>query len=245
MKTKKGPGPFLLNVLVTAGPTCEPIDPVRFISNYSTGFFGYEIAREARRRGHRVILISGPTLLAKPQGVRAIDVFTAHQMKEELRDKFSWCDCLIMTAAVCDFGVKRVAKKKIKRKEGGIVLDLKQNPDILGGLGRKKGARVLVGFALETENLKKNAQDKLRQKNLDLIVATQMKTATPPFGQVKIDALIVDRKGRIEKIKRAPKKHLSRILLERIEMAAYPSGLRGRSAKPLCIGSNPIAASRI
>lgn len=209
-----------LNLLVTAGPTCEPIDPVRFISNYSTGFFGYEIARAAGRRGHRVILISGPTRLAKPPGVRSIDVFTARQMGEELQDKFRWCDCLIMTAAVCDFRPERVAKKKIKRKEGGIVLSLKQNPDILGGLGRKKGARTLVGFALETEDLKKNAQDKLRQKNLDLIVAAQMKAGERPFGQVRIDALIMGRKGRTEKIKRATKKRLSGILLERIEMAA-------------------------
>ncbi|MBU3934082.1 MAG: bifunctional 4'-phosphopantothenoylcysteine decarboxylase/phosphopantothenoylcysteine synthetase, partial [Candidatus Omnitrophica bacterium] len=123
----------------------------------------------------------------------------------------------IMTAAVCDFRPERTAKKKIKRKEGGIVLSLKQNPDILGGLGRKKGKKMLVGFALETEDLKKNAQDKLRQKNLDLIVATQMKASKRPFGQVRIDALIMDRKGRAEKIKRATKKRLSGILLERIE----------------------------
>ncbi len=207
----------LLNILVSAGATREPLDPVRFISNYSTGFFGYEIAREAGRRGHRVILISGPTALAKPQGVRSIDVFTARQMGEELRDKFSWCDCLIMTAAVCDFRPEKTAKKKIKRKKGGIVLSLKQNPDILGGLGRKKDKKMLVGFALETENLKKNAQDKLRRKNLDLIVATQMKASKRPFGQVRIDALIMDRKGRTEKIKRATKKRLSGILLERIE----------------------------
>ena len=208
-----------LNILVTAGATREPIDPVRFISNYSTGLLGYEIAREAEKRGHRVILISGPTSLARPQGLaRSIDVVTAHQMKEQLERQFSWCDCLIMTAAICDFRAKTVAKRKIKRsKEKEIILKLKQNPDILAGLALKKGKKILVGFALETENLKKNAQDKLRQKNLDLIVATQMKTKSRPFGRVRLDALVIDKKSRIRQIRQATKAGLSGILLDSIE----------------------------
>ncbi len=224
-----------LNILVTAGPTREPIDPVRFVSNYSTGLFGYEIAKEAEKRGHRVILISGPTTLAKPKSVRSIDVCTACQMREKLASKFSWCDCLIMTAAVCDFRAKTVAKKKIKRgKRKRIILELKQKPDILGSLGLKKGKmlrricfdcaqdklrrkKILVGFALETEDLKKNAQDKLRQKNLDFIVATQIKANSYPFGQVRLDALIGERKDHIQQVRKATKARLSRLLLEKIE----------------------------
>ncbi len=207
-----------LNILVTAGPTREPIDPVRFISNYSTGFLGYEIAKEASGRGHRVILISGPVASAKPQGVCSIDIETARQMEEKIKTRFSWCDCLIMTAAICDFRAEKIAKKKIKRgAKKEIALRLKQNPDILKGLGRRKGKRILVGFALETENLKKNAQDKLRQKNLDLIVATQMKSSSYPFGQVKLDSLIIDKNGHLQQVGQATKAQLARILLDNIE----------------------------
>lgn len=206
-----------LDILVSAGPTREPIDPVRFISNRSTGFLGYEIAREAKRRGHRVILISGPTSLAKPKGVPSIDVVTALQMKKALERNFRRCDCLIMAAAVSDFQVEECAKSKIKRRKKEITLRLKQNPDILRGFGRKKGKRMLVGFALETENLKKNALSKLRTKNLDLIVATQMKTKSYPFGPTRMDALMIDKKGHLQRKKGATKRQLSRILLDAIE----------------------------
>ena len=110
MKCKK-----ILNILISAGPTREPLDPVRFISNYSTGVFGYTIAKEAKKRGHRVVLVSGPTALAKPQGVRLVGVQTAAQMQKSLDDNFSWCDSLVMTAAVCDFRSACPAASKIKR----------------------------------------------------------------------------------------------------------------------------------
>ena len=206
-----------LNIIVTAGPTREPIDPVRFISNYATGFLGYEIARLAKRRGHRVILISGPTALAKPKDVRSINVLTAQQMKRALERKFSWCNCLIMTAAVGDFRVRHAKAKKIKRRNKGITLALKQNPDILRGLGLKKGKKTLVGFALETEGLVRNARAKLRRKNLDLIVATHMKSGSYPFGPRRLEALIMDKTGRIRRIKRAQKSRLAGILLDSIE----------------------------
>lgn len=220
MKLKKSPK---LNIIVTAGPTREPIDPVRFISNRSTGFFGCEIAREAQRRGHRVILISGLTSVKKPQGMRSIDVTAASQMQEQIRKRFNWCNCLIMTAAVCDFRPKRVDKKKIKRgNKKELNLILKKNPDILKGLSRRKGRKILIGVSLETENLKINAQDKLREKNLDLIVATQMNPngLRPPFGPRKIDSLIIDKQGCLRQVGQVTKRHLSRILLERIEKIA-------------------------
>jgi phosphopantothenoylcysteine decarboxylase/phosphopantothenate--cysteine ligase len=212
-----------LNILISAGPTRQPIDPVRFISNYSTGLLGYEIAREAKQRGHRVILISGPTALLKPPGVHTIDVLTARQMQQQLENKFAWCDCLIMTAAVCDFRPKAVLKKKIKRsRRKELVLRLAQSPDILGSLSRGYNRRIrqdklLVGFALETEQLRKNAQGKLRQKDLDLIVATQMKPNSYPFGQARMDALIINNQGRRQQFRQATKARLSRILLDTIE----------------------------
>lgn len=209
-----------LNILVTSGATREPIDPVRFISNYATGLFGCEAAREAKKRGHRVILISGLLACAKPEGVPVIDIRTARQLQAALKAKFSWCDCLIMAAAVGDFRAKKVGERKLKRsRKTELTLTLKQNPDILAGLGRRKGHKILVGFALETENLGKNAQDKLDQKNLDLIVATQMKSKSYPFGSVKLDALIIDRKGRKQRIRQASKRRLARILLDSIETA--------------------------
>ena len=216
-----------LNILVSAGPTREAIDPVRFISNYSTGFFGYEIAREAKRRGHRIVLVSGTTSLAKTKGISVIDVVTALQMEKALEKNFHWCDCLIMSAAVADFQVKKAAKFKIKRDKKELILRLKQSSDILRTFGRKmlrqqsrrKGKKVLAGVALETENLKKNALSKLRKKNLDLIVATQMKAGSYPFGLAKMDALIIDKKGQIHWQNRATKSRLSRILLDSIEKA--------------------------
>ena len=213
MKPKKK-----LNILVTAGPTREPLDPVRFISNYSTGFFGYAIAKEASRRGHRVILISGPTTLGKPQGLRLINIQSAAELQRALERNFGWCDCLIMSAAVCDFRPAAQAKRKIKRSDKKrITLRLRQNPDILRGLGRKKGKRVLVGVALETEAPEKNAQRKLTEKNLDLIVVTHMKARSYPFGPAGMDVLIIDKDGRIEQARGCKKGRLARILLDSIE----------------------------
>lgn len=208
----------LLNILVSAGATREPLDPVRFISNYSTGFLGCEIAREAKRRGHRVILINAAVSSTKPLGVRSVNVQTAGQLQDELNARFNWCDCLVMAAAVCDFRPQEPAGKKIKRgKRKKLTLKLKQNPDILKGLAKRKGSRLVAGFALETENLKKNAQDKLREKKLDLIVATQIKTSSCPFGETRIDVLLIDRKGHIQRVKKTTKTALARILLDTIE----------------------------
>ncbi|NQS99767.1 MAG: phosphopantothenoylcysteine decarboxylase [Candidatus Omnitrophica bacterium] len=207
-----------LNILVTSGATREPIDAVRFISNYATGVLGCELAGAAKKRGHRVILICGLLDCPKPKGVPAIKVDTARQMQRALAAKFSWCDCLIMTAAIGDFRVQQPSKHKIKRsKTGELCLTLKQNPDILAGLGRRKGEKTLVGFALETEKLEQHAREKLRGKNLDLIVATQMKSSSYPFGPVKIDALIIDKAGQVRRIRQAGKGQLSRILLDSVE----------------------------
>ncbi len=221
MKTKKGARPLLvrrLNILVSAGATREPIDPVRFISNYATGLLGCEIAKEARRRGHRVILVSGALSCAQPKGIRSVNAETARQMQAALKAKFNWCDCLIMTAAVGDFRPRQIARKKIKRGAGRkIRLELRQNPDIIKGLAKAKGDKTVVGFALETEALKCNAQAKLRAKGLELIVATQVTAKSYPFGNTKLDALIIGKKGHLRTVKRTTKAALARILLDTIE----------------------------
>ncbi|MBN3039036.1 MAG: phosphopantothenoylcysteine decarboxylase [Candidatus Omnitrophica bacterium] len=207
-----------LNILVTAGATREKIDPVRFISNYATGYFGFQIAKEAKKRGHRVIVIAGATTQARPRDIKAIDVQTSAQMKRQIEQKFTWSDCLIMNAAVCDFRPGKTAKKKIKREaQKALHISLQKNPDILKSFSSKKGARMMVGFALESENLEKNARAKLRDKNLDLIVATSIKSGSYPFGQAKISSLLIDKNGLTRMVRQATKARLSRILLDNIE----------------------------
>jgi len=207
-----------LNILISAGPTQEPLDPVRFISNYSTGFLGYAIAKEAKGRGHRVVLVSGPTSLAKPKGTRIVNVQTAQQMQRALNQKFSWCDSLIMTAAICDFRCAKKPKNKIKRgMKTTLTLKFKTNPDILKGLGRKKGHKLLVGTALETKAPKRDAQRKLREKNLDIIVATSVTAKSYPFGNARMDAIIIDKHGKTRRLKAAKKPYLARILLDSLE----------------------------
>lgn len=210
-----------LKILVTAGATREMIDPVRFISNRSTGFLGCAIARLAHARGHQVFLIYGALSCLKPRGVPAIEAPSVLQMREELSRKFSWCDCLLMTAAVSDFSPKTFSRNKIKRRaQKELVLRLKQNPDILAGLGKRKGARLLVGFALETENLKRNALAKLQQKNTDFLVAVQLGKSRPPFGNGCLNVLLIDKEGGMQELSNIGKTALARLLLNKIEKTA-------------------------
>lgn len=170
-----------IRLLITAGPTYEPIDPVRVITNRSSGLLGYEIAKEAVRRKYKVTLISGPTALKPSPKARLISVERAADMKKAVLKEFRETDCLIMAAAVSDFRIKRTSAHKIK-KERKPLLHLSENPDILKSLPDKSG-RVLVGFALETENLLKNARKKLIDKNLDLIIANKIDRRNLPFGE--------------------------------------------------------------
>lgn len=207
-----------LKILVTAGATREAIDPVRFISNRSTGFLGCAIARLAHARGHQVFLIHGALSCRKPRGVPAIEAPSVLQMREELSRKFSWCDCLLMTAAVSDFSPKTFSRNKIKRRaQKEWTLRLKQNPDILAGLGKRKGKRLLIGFALETDDLKKNALAKLQQKNTDFLVAVQMGHNRSPFGKGRLDVLLIDKEGGIQELGNVSKTILARLLLNEIE----------------------------
>jgi phosphopantothenoylcysteine decarboxylase/phosphopantothenate--cysteine ligase len=149
------------HVLVTAGPTREPLDPVRFLSNYSSGKMGYALAQEARNRGALVTLISGPTRLSVPEGVKVVSVETAQEMFNAVKEVFSTADIVIKSAAVADFRPQQQATEKIKKHQGKLVLELERTDDILGYLGEHKNKQILVGFAAETEDVLNNAQDKL------------------------------------------------------------------------------------
>lgn len=202
------------SILVTAGPTREKIDPIRFISNYSTGTFGYEIAGEALNRGHDVTLISGPTCLRAPTEAKLVMVESALEMRREVRKWAKSAQCVIMAVAVCDWRVASPVRQKIKRKNARKTLKLKENPDILEELGKNKNG-ILVGFALETENLEKNALEKLKKKNLDLIVANQFTGKRGLFGAGLTDVLVIDSFGRREKYRRKTKKELAKIILDK------------------------------
>ena len=204
-----------MKILVTAGPTREKIDPVRFISNYSTGTFGYEIAGEAARRGDDVTLISGPTCLEAPARVKRVMVESALDMRREVKKRAREAGCVIMAAAVCDWKVRLPAGDKIKRRGGVKKLVLEENPDILQELGKNKKG-ILVGFALETENLEKNALLKLKKKNLDIIVANKLTARSALFGARPTDVLIIDRFFNKETSRRRTKKELAKIILDKI-----------------------------
>ena len=160
-----------LNFLITAGPTREYIDPVRFISNASSGKMGYSLAAEALALGHKVTLISSVTDSRSPLGARIISVESARQMFQEVKNNFSKCDCLIMAAAVADYTPARTYKNKIKKSNVDLTIRLKPTVDILKWAGKNKKNQIVVGFALEDKNLRQNAEKKLRDKKADIIIA--------------------------------------------------------------------------
>lgn len=182
-------------LLITAGPNQEPLDPVRYISNRSSGKMGYALARQGRRRGAEVTLVSGPTALPPPPGVRLLRVTTAEEMREAVLREFPRATAVIMAAAVSDYRPAEFEPRKIKRKEGPLRIHLKPNPDILKELGMRKSGQLLIGFAAETEELMANAQRKLREKNLDLIVANNVTQAGSGFDVDTNVATLLDRSG--------------------------------------------------
>ncbi len=223
-------------ILITAGPTREPIDPVRFISNYSTGTLGYGLAAQARRRGYAVALISGPTELPCPKGVTRISVETAAQLQAEVAKNFPKSDALIMSAAVADFRPLRVASQKIKRS--GVAgslrlwqLELVENPDIVAEAARRRRpTQAVIGFALETQSVLANAKRKLKTKDLDAIVATRYfpkRQGCGPFGNEPVEGAILDRKGRVKTFRSLPKNQLAARILDTVEQI-----LAERTPKP-------------
>ena len=199
------------NILITAGPTQEPLDPVRFISNRSSGRMGYALAQTALKRGAEVTLISGPTQLIPPSRAEVINVQTAQEMQKEVLKNLPKIDIFISCAAVANHRPKKREKRKIK-KERIFTLELERNPDILKEASKRKGKKILVGFALETENLIKNARAKLREKNLDLIIANPFSQAGRETNMVKI----IDKKGGVQSLPKLPKEEVARRILDRI-----------------------------
>jgi len=181
--------------LITAGPSREPLDPVRYISNRSSGKMGYALARAALRRGAGVVLVSGPSAIEPPSAVRLIPVNTAAEMRRAVLEQFPECTAVIMAAAVADYRPVDASSKKLKRGKAPLDIRLEPNPDILRELGRRKNGKLLVGFAAETEELIANATRKLHEKNLDLIVANDVTQAGGGFDGDTNIATIVDRSG--------------------------------------------------
>ncbi len=188
-------------ILITAGPTHEPIDPVRFIGNRSSGKMGFALANAAALRGADVTLISGPVSLATPKNVKRIDVETAEQMHAAVTAHSKKQDIIIMSAAVADYAPAVQAKEKIKKQNAGMTIELRSTPDILRSLGEKKSKKqILVGFALETENELANANAKLEKKNLDLIVMNSTKDKGAAFGTDTNVVTMIDRAGAVKKL---------------------------------------------
>lgn len=204
-----------VRILVTAGGTREPLDAVRFLANAASGRTGFAIAEEAARRGAEVTLVSGPCELPDPFGARTVRVTTALEMRDAVDAVYGDVDCVIATAAVADFRPAEPHAGKIKKDAAPETLRLERNPDILAGLGERKGRRVLVGFAAETEALVDNARDKLARKSLDMVVANDVSSAGMGFGSERNRWTIVT-PGGVEELPEAGKRALARELLDRV-----------------------------
>ncbi len=203
-------------VIVTAGPTQEAIDPVRYITNHSTGKMGYAIAEKAILRGADVYLVSGPTTLKPPKGVKLINVKSALEMYEKVMGIYEKADIVIKSAAVADYASAEFTNQKIKKGGDNLTIKLKKNPDILFELGKNKGNKVLVGFAMETQNLIENAKDKIIKKNLDFIVANDLETEGAGFASDTNVVKIIFKTGIIESIPIMSKLDLADIILDKV-----------------------------
>jgi phosphopantothenoylcysteine decarboxylase / phosphopantothenate---cysteine ligase len=215
-------------ILVTAGPTCEDIDPVRYLTNRSSGKMGYAVASAAAHRGAKVVLVSGPTALSAPEGVERVDVRTAEEMLHAVQARFVDSTIAIFAAAVADYRAAEHSRAKIKRGTEALTLRLEPNPDILATIARQKGERLVVGFAAETENVAENARKKLTEKNADLIVANDVSAEGAGFdGETNIVTLF-SRDGRDLPLPKLSKAEVAdRILDETLRLRGV---LRGKPA---------------
>jgi phosphopantothenoylcysteine decarboxylase/phosphopantothenate--cysteine ligase len=203
-------------LLVTAGPTHEDFDPVRFLTNRSSGKQGYALAKVARRRGGEVSLISGPTNLAAPYGVERIPVRSAREMEAAVQERFPGADALLMAAAVSDYRPGKVEVKKMKRGQEEVHYHLVQNPDILKSLARLKTRQVLVGFAAETHDLEAEARRKMEEKNLDLIVANDVNRPDSGFQVDTNEVTLILRQGEVERLPLLSKEEVAERILDRV-----------------------------
>lgn len=203
-------------VLVTAGPTQEALDPARYLTNPSTGKMGIAIAQALKRRGAEVTLIAGPIAMAFPPGVKCIAVKTAAEMADAVDRCFAEMEIIIMSAAVADYRPRHISSEKIKKQGEGLVLDLERTSDILKDLGNKKGSKILVGFAAETESLMTNAAEKLEKKNLDMIVANDISRSDVGFGTDENQVTFLFRDKPSESLPKMGKDAVADVLLSRI-----------------------------
>lgn len=204
-------------VLVTAGPTREMVDPVRHLSNPSSGKMGYALVRVAKRRGAEVILVSGPTFLNSPYGVKEIRVTSAKQMHQAVVEHMEQADAVVMAAAVSDYRPKVTASEKIKKSDNNEILELERTDDILFHLGKLKNNQILVGFAAETDNVLENAKEKLQQKNLDFIVANDLTAASAGFGSDTNEVTILWPGGEVENLPLESKEVIAAQIWNRVE----------------------------
>jgi len=204
------------SVLVTAGPTQEPLDPVRYISNRSSGKMGYALAEAATARGARVVLVSGPVNLAPPAGVDVIQVRTAAEMRDAVFENLPRAGIVIKSAAVADFHLSKVPDQKVKKTAARVSLELDPTPDILAELGRKKGDRLLIGFAAETQNLQQEARRKLESKNCDMVVGNLVGAAGMGFESDQNEVTLVLSTGEIVELPRASKREIADRIFDEI-----------------------------
>jgi len=210
-------------ILVTAGPTREEIDPVRYISNYSSGKMGYALAREALRRGARVILVSGPTGLSSPVGVEYMGVTSADEMRSAVVSRIGECDAVIKAAAVADYRPLLRHSTKLKKMDSATTIELTKNPDILAEMGALGRRPILVGFAAETDELEYYATRKLKEKNLDIIVANDVSQPDSGFNSDTNRALLIFRDGSSEETGLLTKDELAGRILDRLAQILTPS----------------------
>ena len=216
------PAPNRLRFLITAGPTREWLDPVRFLSNPSSGKMGYALAQAAREAGAVVKLVSGPVALAAPRGVALVRVETAAEMAREVFRRAKYADIIILSAAVADWTPVNRARQKMKKEAGGkrktkLVLTLKPTVDIAATLGKSlQPGQVLAGFAAETQRVQANAREKMERKNFDMIVANDVSRPGTGFGSDCNEIILIGRDGAVERPRRASKLALARGIVKRV-----------------------------
>ena len=203
-----------MRFLITAGPTREPIDPVRYLSNRSSGKMGYAIAEAALEAGHGVVLISGPVNLDPPRGAHFISILTSDEMYNAVHRGVRDCDALVMCAAVADYKPQKFLTTKVKKRDENLSLELVPTRDILGSLQNKDRHLLVVGFAAETNDLEANAQKKLHAKHCDIIVANDVSSSDSGMESDENEVTILFRNGETKKISRAPKKIIARELVK-------------------------------
>ena len=204
-------------VLITAGPTQEPLDPVRYITNRSSGKMGYALADAAVSRGARVILVSGPVSLTPPYDVEVVRVTTALEMRNAVMAHLEASTIIIKSAAVADYHVANVPSQKVKKTAAKVTIDLDPTPDILAECGQKKGDRILIGFAAETQNMVEEAKRKMKSKNCDMVVGNLVSQQGIGFESDQNEVTLVLRTGEVERISQAPKRQIADRILDQVQ----------------------------